>query len=230
MCTILLRLDPHADEPVVLAANRDEFRTRAADDPAEIAPGVFGGRDRQAGGTWLAIGGTGLAAVTNVTGARPRSDAPSRGRLPLEALGGALAEDLSIWNPFNLLVIDGLGPRVLTHDGGSGRVEVRVLGAGDHVIVNEPFAGSPGPRARRAAARLAAAAALGFEVLGDHGPPPDQGLCRHGDEYGTVSATIVALDRDLRVRRYLHCAGSPCAAPVRDLGEAARSVVTSGGA
>ena len=40
MCTILLRYDPDAPVAVVLAANRDEFRDRAADDPARIAPGV----------------------------------------------------------------------------------------------------------------------------------------------------------------------------------------------
>ena len=90
----------------MLAANRDEFRARPADDPLEIAPGVFAGRDRQAGGTWLAVHAGGLAALTNIGGALRRPDARSRGELPLAALAGRLPEDFAAYNPFNLLVVD----------------------------------------------------------------------------------------------------------------------------
>src|SRR5215475_2256671 len=115
MCTIVLRWDPAADVATTLAANRDEFRDRLADDPAEIAPGVFAGRDRLAGGTWLAVGRRGLAAVTNIAGAARRPDAPSRGRLPIAAVAGGLPRDLGAYSAFNLLVIDEAGARVLTH-------------------------------------------------------------------------------------------------------------------
>ncbi len=83
MCTILLRWDPAADVAVALAANRDEFRDRLADDPGEIAPGVFAGRDRTAGGTWLAVSRRGVAALTNVRTGRRDPAAPSRGALSL---------------------------------------------------------------------------------------------------------------------------------------------------
>src|SRR5262249_59823869 len=86
-------------EPVLRAANRDEFRKRPTDDPAEIAPGVFGGRDRQAGGTWLAVRAGGLAALTNIGGAPPRDDAPSRGELPLAALAGRPPASFAPFNP-----------------------------------------------------------------------------------------------------------------------------------
>ena len=56
VCTILVAWRPGAAEALVLAANRDEFRRRPADEPFAIAPGVFAGRDRRAGGTWLAVG------------------------------------------------------------------------------------------------------------------------------------------------------------------------------
>ena len=227
MCTILLRLDPDGDEPVLLAANRDEFRKRPTDDPAEIAPGVFGGRDRQAGGTWLAVRAGGLAALTNIGGAPPRPDAPSRGDLPLAALAHRLPASFAAYNPFNLLVIDADGARVFTHTGKEESAAPVALAPGLHVIVNEPFTADAGPRARHAAALLARATP-GFELLASHGPPPEHGLCHHGDAYGTVSSTVVALDRRLRVSRYLHRPGVPCSTSTVDLTAAARAV-TGGG-
>jgi len=222
MCTILLRLAPGTAEPVLLAANRDEWRVRPSDDPGELAPGVFGGRDRRAGGTWLAVGRRGLAAITNVTGAPPRPEAPSRGRLPLDALAGALPLDLRAWNAFNLLVVDAGGARVVSHDGrGTVRGPV-VLGAGTHAVTNEPF-GAACPRALRAGALLASGTPS-FALLADHGAPPAPGLCHHGDDYGTVSATVVGLGRDLRVTRYLHAPGMPCTTAPLDLTDAARAV------
>jgi uncharacterized protein with NRDE domain len=227
VCTILLRLDPDGDEPIVLAANRDEFRSRPADDPSEIAPGVFAGRDRNAGGTWLAVRAGGLAAVTNITGAPPRADAPSRGQLPLAALAGDLPADLRAFNPFNLLVVDAGGARVITHTGDGRTTAPVVLGPGTHVIVNEPFVTSVGPRARHAAALLARGTP-GFELLASHGPPPDRGLCHHGDAYGTVSSTVVALGPGLSVCRYWHRAGLPCRTATSDLTTNARAVTRAG--
>jgi transport and Golgi organization protein 2 len=227
VCTILLRLDPGSHEPVVLAANRDEFRERPTDDPAEIAPGVFGGRDRQAGGTWLAVRAGGVAALTNIGGAPPRPDARSRGELPLAALAGRLPAAFASYNPFNLLVVDADGARVFTHTRNEEFGDPVVLGPGAHVIVNEPFAGCPGPRAGHAAALLARATP-GFALLAGHGPPPEHGLCHHGDAYGTVSSTVVALDRALRVSRYLHRPGLPCSTPTLDLTAAARTVTGNG--
>jgi hypothetical protein len=232
MCTILLRLAPGTAEPVLLAANRYEFRVRPSDDPTRLAPGVFGGRDRKAGGTWLAVGRHGLAAITNVSGVPPRLDAPSRGRLPLDALAGRLPVDLRPWNAFNLLVVDAGGARVVSHDGRGMVTGPIVLGPGTHAITNEPF-GADCARARRGA-ELLRTAAPSFALLADHGARDDgaarttervasAGLCHHGDEYGTVSATVVALDADLRVTRYLHAPGLPCRTASIDLTAVARA-------
>lgn len=223
MCTILLRLDPDADEPVVLAANRDEFRARPADDPCAISPGVFAGRDRQAGGTWLAVRAGGLAALTNIGGTRRRPDARSRGELPLAALAGRLPDGFGDYNAFNLVVVDAAGARVFTHTGDGGIVTPVQLGPGDHAIVNEPFGAASCPRGRAAQALLDGRAP-GFDLLASHGE--DSGLCHHGDAYGTVSSTVIALDRALRVARYLHRPGLPCRTPTLDLTDAARAATT----
>jgi uncharacterized protein with NRDE domain len=223
MCTILLRLAPGAAEPVVVGANRDEFRARPADDPLAIAPGVFAGRDREAGGTWLAVSRAGLAAITNISAAPRVANAKTRGALPLDALAGRLPADFRGYNAFNLLIVDADGARVLTHLG-EGRTAGPVeLGPGMHVVVNEPFGVGACPRAERAR-RILDAHEPGFDVLADHGP---DGLCHHGETYGTVSSTVVALDDRLGVARYWHRAGLPCVTPTRDLTSAARAVLAA---
>jgi len=70
MCTVLLRFAPGTAQPLILGAVRDEFMDRPWDPPAAhwpSAPGVIGGRDRQAGGTWLAVapGSRSVAALLN---------------------------------------------------------------------------------------------------------------------------------------------------------------------
>jgi uncharacterized protein with NRDE domain len=223
VCTILLRWDPTADVAVVLAANRDEFRDRLADDPSEIAPGVFAGRDRTAGGTWLAVSRHGIAALTNVRTGRREPSAPSRGALPLAALAGELPADLGPYNSFNLLVVDRDGARIVTHEGAGGETTVVRLSPGTHVIDNEAF-GRPSPRLARAATLLATSWP-DLSLLGNHGSSAEDGLCHHGEVYGTVSATVVALDRDFGIVRYAHVSGPPCRGVPVDLTARARAVV-----
>ncbi|HCH64286.1 MAG TPA: hypothetical protein DFR83_15890, partial [Deltaproteobacteria bacterium] len=57
MCTVVLLKDVVEGMPVLLAANRDEFFDRPAAGPGMLDPalGIVGGRDLQAGGTWLAV-------------------------------------------------------------------------------------------------------------------------------------------------------------------------------
>ena len=222
MCTILLRWDPGARHAVELAANRDEFRERLADDPDEIAPGVFAGRDRTAGGTWLAVAKTGVAALTNVrTGARD-PQAPSRGALPIAALTGGLPADLTPYNAFNLLIVDHTGARVVTHEGAGAPAAIVPLAPGTHVVDNELF-GRDSPRAARAASLLDGAGPE-FALLGDHGVSDTDGLCHHGELYGTVSATVVVLDARFGIIRYAHASGPPCRARPIYLTARARAV------
>jgi uncharacterized protein with NRDE domain len=223
MCTVLLRLAPGTAEPVVLGANRDELRARPTDDPLAIAPGVFAGRDREAGGTWLAVSRDGVAAVTNISGTPRIAAARTRGTLPLDVLAGRLPRDFAEYNAFNLLVVDRDGARVLTHLGEGRTVGPARLGPGTHVVVNEPFGVGACPRADRAR-RVLHGAEPSFDLLAEHGA---DGLCLHGESYGTVSSTIVALDAGLGVSRYWHRPGQPCVTPTRGLTAAARSVLAA---
>ncbi|HEX6003371.1 MAG TPA: NRDE family protein [Burkholderiales bacterium] len=85
MCLILFAHHAHPRYPLVLAANRDEAYHRPAARAAfwKDHPDIYGGRDLDRGGTWLAIARSGrIAAVTNFRNAHAARDAPrSRGDL-----------------------------------------------------------------------------------------------------------------------------------------------------
>ena len=115
MCLIVLSLGQHPEFPLVLATNRDEFHAR----PSKEAhwwpdkPDILGGRDLQAGGTWLALHRNGrFATVTNYRDAQPPSPKYlSRGRLVTDYLESDLAPlayldtiDEDAFAGFNLIV------------------------------------------------------------------------------------------------------------------------------
>jgi uncharacterized protein with NRDE domain len=115
---ILVAWRAHADFPLVLAANRDEFfnRRTASADFWDDAPQVLAGRDLEAGGTWLGMTRTGrFAALTNYRDpASHKPQAPSRGALVADFLKTDTAIDAyldslgpSAYNGFNLLLGDG---------------------------------------------------------------------------------------------------------------------------
>src|SRR5262249_35199540 len=121
MCILMVIHRGVPGYPIVVAANRDEYYDRPTQGPCQLAstPAVWGGRDAQAGGTWLGINAHGL--VIGLTNRRIREDQEndpqrrSRGLLCLEALHcstAAEAADLLLsesperYNPFNLLMMD----------------------------------------------------------------------------------------------------------------------------
>ncbi|MCG8370865.1 MAG: NRDE family protein [Proteobacteria bacterium] len=90
MCLVVLGIDAHPDYPLILAANRDEFHARPTQEARWWAdkPDILGGRDLQAGGTWLALRRSGrFATVTNFRDAQPPSpEHRSRGFLVTDFL------------------------------------------------------------------------------------------------------------------------------------------------
>ncbi|GGL98180.1 NRDE family protein [Pseudomonas asuensis] len=118
MCLIVFAWRPEHTEPLILAANRDEFYARpsAPLDTWKDQPHIIGGRDLTAGGTWLAVGSDGrFATVTNIRDpGQPLSDR-SRGELPVRFLeSGISAEEYAHdvarrsdeYTGFNLLLGD----------------------------------------------------------------------------------------------------------------------------
>jgi len=117
MCIVFLAIEQHPDFPIILAANRDEFHRRNSLG-LHIWPqhqGVIGGRDRQAGGSWLLASPDGkFATVTNIREGVPESAPLSRGEIPLQFVTAdepvayleQLAARRSQYAGFNLLAGD----------------------------------------------------------------------------------------------------------------------------
>src|SRR5690606_21904830 len=127
MCLIALAWQVSPTYPLLVAANRDERHARPTA-PARWwldRPDWFGGRDLEAGGTWLAVDRRGrLAAVTNFRDGTPVAVLRSRGALItgfLEQRGSAadfeaaIKPELREYGPFNLLLFDGLEIRYLSN-------------------------------------------------------------------------------------------------------------------
>ncbi|RMQ45650.1 hypothetical protein ALQ04_03159 [Pseudomonas cichorii] len=116
MCLIVFAWRPSHPQPLIVAANRDEFYARPALPLAQWPdhPDVHAGRDLEAGGTWLGIGAQGrFAALTNIRnpdqtlGLRSRGELVARflkGEQSLEDYLAETASRIGEYTGFNLLV------------------------------------------------------------------------------------------------------------------------------
>ncbi|MGH7509133.1 MAG: NRDE family protein [Gemmatimonadales bacterium] len=231
MCLVLTALDFHPEYSVIVAANRDEFYDRPTA-PAEFwadAPSVLGGRDLQAGGTWLGIDRGGrLAAVTNYRQGQRESSAPrSRGRLvsdfltseigPLEHME-RIRSEAGLYNGFNLIAGDAGG--LFYYSNREGRV--RSLAPGVYGLSNH-LLDTPWPKVATTKSAFDTLLNGGaseltadlFALLSDRNRPADALLPSTGvgpqwerllssafiasDNYGTRSSTVVMVGRDGRI-------------------------------
>ncbi|WP_338488741.1 NRDE family protein [Pseudomonas trivialis] len=92
MCLIVFAWRPGHAQPLIVAANRDEFYARPTLPLAQWpdAPDVYAGRDQEAGGTWLGISADGrFAALTNIREPHQPPARTSRGELVARFLSGS---------------------------------------------------------------------------------------------------------------------------------------------
>jgi len=167
MCLIVLAWRVHADYPLVVAANRDEFFARPSTAAAfwADAPQVLAGRDLEAGGTWLGISRQQrFAALTNYRdgGSEQSTLARSRGALTADFLRGndspetylaQVAANASLYNGFNLFVGDG---ERLGYFSNRGHCQVRWLAPGIYGLSNH-LLDTPWPKLASAKAAFATA-------------------------------------------------------------------------
>lgn len=220
MCLIAVGWRVHPEFPLVVAANRDEFYSRPSapagrwpDDPR-----VIGGRDLEAGGSWLAITETGrFAAVTNVREPGAPKGSRSRGALTRDFLlgnhraydhvAGIAAGDFS---GFNLLVADAESLWYCSNrDGAARELKPGIYGLSNHRL------DTPWPKL--VAARQGFASALPalpatdplFAILADDRLAADADLPQTGvglewerrlsaifvrsENYGTRASTVLTL-------------------------------------
>ncbi|XVF01629.1 hypothetical protein REPUB_Repub04eG0104700 [Reevesia pubescens] len=88
MCIAVFMWEYHPLYPFLLFLNRDEYHNRSTEPLGWWEGGeILGGRDGQAGGTWLASSRDGrLAFITNIRELQSIPQAKSRGHLPVSFL------------------------------------------------------------------------------------------------------------------------------------------------
>ncbi len=244
MCLIVVAWRARADLPLVVAANRDEWRERPAQ-PAHWWPDhpqILAGRDLQAGGTWLAITREGrFAAVTNFRDpSDKRSTARSRGTLVTEYLLGGetparflanLSARAHEYNGFNLI----LGDAASLFYYGSREGEPRAIESGVHGLSNH-LLDEPWPKVVRGRSRMEEALASPrdpvpalFDLLSDVQRAPDHELPQTGVgiawERRLASALITGEEYGTRVSTVLVVSSSGNAS-FEERGRAADGSVT----
>ncbi len=228
MCLIALAWKAHPDFPLVVAANRDEWRARPAAPAGWWAdrPEILAGRDLEAGGTWMGVTRSGrFCAVTNFRDpSDKRTTARSRGELVAAFLAGAeppraycesLAARSGDYNGFNLLAGDG---ESLVYFG-SREGDARDVEPGVHALSNH-LLDEPWPKVRRAREALRESVGDGDEPLfamlsdttpGGDGELPDTGVGLAwerrlspalilGEDYGTRASTVLRISAGGEVR------------------------------
>jgi uncharacterized protein with NRDE domain len=236
MCTVLLGYRLFEDAPLLIAANRDELRTRPSDIPLLLNsdPPLYGGRDRLAGGTWLLVDPRGrICTLTNrfLPGRPIGRDASrhSRGEIALDVLraeGDAgsrtVLESLRArdYNPANIVYSSATAAWCLTLDDEAqetltelepGAHVITVVGADDKADAKNVWLGE---QIRETAARAATPEellTLWRELLTTHeqlGDSPQSAVCIHTPVYGTVSSELVTV-RSHGVE-FSHAEGFPC--------------------
>src|SRR5262245_18031763 len=186
MCLIVVALGSSPHYPLIVAANRDEQHARPTGRAAWWAdrPLVLGGRDLEAGGSWLAMNRGGrFAAVTNIREATRPVGKSSRGSLVADFVGNfapaaehaaRAVRDGAAFGPVNLFRHDG---RELWF--ASNRAAAARLDLGTHSFSNAP-AGVEWPKT--------ASARAGVERLLSHAAPlePLFALLAERDDSGTA--------------------------------------------
>lgn len=230
MCLLALVWQQSPDYPLLLAGNRDEFHQRptlAADFWPEH-PNRVGGRDQEAGGSWLLATRQGRwAALTNV---RELSSALSsrlrtRGELviqaceqPFEQLLKTLPEEQDNYAGYNLLWGDAQQAWYFSN---RTHQEPRALQPGTYLLSNAAL-DTPWPKVERLRSSLQAWQKKKdsrpeelFAKLADTHPAPDSELpvtgvgidwerflspiFIQGQDYGTRASTLLWLEANLRM-------------------------------
>jgi uncharacterized protein with NRDE domain len=244
VCLLVVAFRILPGTPLLIGANRDEFLNRPADSMAVLHPAGprrLGGRDHQAGGTWLAVNEHGVfAGLTNQPLGEDRDPTRrSRGELPLALTAQAGARQGSAEFVARHRPADYNGSWLLTGDRdalffidftGSTEARAVALPPGLYVLENRSL-GDASPKADRVREAMGRSSDIDHamatlqHVLADHagggpsepGGPRASSNCVHLDGYGTRSSCIVRYDEDTTVPPRLWVAdGPPCEAPFVD--------------
>jgi uncharacterized protein with NRDE domain len=209
MCLIVFAWQVIPGVPLIAAANRDEFYSRATA-PAGVwpeHPQIYAGRDLLAGGSWMGItqvagaaaeaspAPSRFAAITNIRApSEHKDDAPSRGHLVSDFLAGsmtpqeyvaAIRDKCAAYNGFNLVLADRDTLIWFSNKGDGDPRNGQPLTPGIYGLSNA-LLDAPWPKVLKTKAQFASLLCLGapdeayFEMLADTTPAPDMRLPETG--------------------------------------------------
>jgi uncharacterized protein with NRDE domain len=227
MCLIFIALKQNPAYKLIVAANRDEFyqRKTAAAHWWDNDQQVVGGKDLEAGGTWLGMNRNGrISMVTNFRDPKNiKAQAPSRGHLVTEYLTSSVApkdylhrltQTQHEYNGFNLLVGDEESFWYLSNYGsGIQELTTGFFGLSNHLLE------TPWPKVIRGKKNLSTLISKEdvssdeiFQALFDDQLAPDNALPDTGvglereralsamfiksPGYGTRCSTVITVDHD----------------------------------
>lgn len=229
MCLVAFAIDQHPKYRFILAANRDEFRSRPSSQAAfwEDHSQILGGRDLKEMGTWLGITKTGrIGFLTNYREMGSiKEQAPTRGHLVSNFLKGDDSADSYIqklgsaeqYNGFNLLIGDASEMIWFSNQGEKKAVN----GSGIHVVSNAHLDTS-WPKTDKLKSDVKQLISRGnlevddlFSALANEAKASDENLPDTGiglewerilsppfintPEYGTVCSTVILIDQNDQV-------------------------------
>jgi hypothetical protein len=246
MCTLAILYRVARGTPILVAANREERFDRPTQYPKiqSGSPRVVCGIDRRAGGTWLGVNQNGLfCTVSNRRKMAMPPDPRSRGLLCRELLELRTAKEAAahaakelakgIYAGANFVCADARYAAVVH---GGDKVEVVELSPGLHVVTNGDVDDPKDERhqfVRRMLTLHTLDSAVTFLAVASRAfsRKPDgegrRGVVILGNEFGTVSSTLLSLPRKIQQAIYQYAPGPPCDHPYDDLSALLRQVLST---
>lgn len=229
MCLIIFDWQPDSARMLTLASNRDEYYQRPTLNAHfwEDVPSIFGGRDLEMKGTWLALAKQGrLAAVTNYRAPDAKQYARSRGEIPLRFLDSSMsASQFAREIPkeefagFNALLFD--GQQLIYCQNRGKKEDYQVLKPGRYALSNH-LLDTPWPKVRKTKPALEVAsqesdrevsASILLEALGNNEHANKEELPKTGiapeieymlsppfivsPNYGTRTTSVVIIEQEI---------------------------------
>jgi hypothetical protein len=246
MCTLAILYRVARGTPILVAANREERFDRPTQYPKiqSGSPRVVCGIDRRSGGTWLGVNQHGLfCAVANRRKVNPPIEPRSRGLLCRELLelrtakeaAAHAAKELSkgIYAGANYVCADARYAAVVH---GGEKIEIVELSPGLHVVTGGNVDDPRDERhefVRRMLTLHTLDSSVTFLAVASRvfSRRPDsegrRGVVMLGNDFGTVSSTMLSLPRKIQQAVYQYAPGPPCDHAYDDLSALLRQVLST---
>ncbi len=246
MCVMAILYKKARKTPILIASNREEQMDRPTQAPKiqSGTPRVVCGIDRKAGGTWFGINQHGLVtAVTNRKKRQVPADPRSRGLLCRELLNFRTAREAAQFAASELATGAYAGANYVCVDEeygavvhGGDKIETVELTPGLHVLTNGDVNDRKDERhdmVRRmltlhtldSSVTFLAAASRAFARTAD--TFGRQGIVVMGDDFGTVSSTLLSLPSPTQQAVFQYAPGPPSEKTYDDLSALLRQVLST---